>query len=305
MIVNYFDEIYSSIKGRSKVAALKRFMTRVISNLWIPINFRLTKRRQNKNDRNEFTEKQVIVSLTSFPARIHRVWLVVECMLRQNIKPDIIILYLAESQFPNREKELPKNLINYVKNKQLKIEFVDDLRSHKKYFYSFQDYVNDLVVLIDDDIFYPSCLIENLLTMYKEHPNSIICSRAYKVKKKEDKLLPYESWNMVKKFESFTYSLFHTSGGGTLYSPSLFDKDLYDKEVFLKYCKFADDVWLNIQAQRNNIYTVKTSGFSEILPILNFNKVALKQHNVASGGNDTQLKNLIEYYELKESTLFL
>jgi len=305
MVVDFFDRVYTNIKGKNKAASLKRFIIRVVSNLLIPIIFRLTETTKYKRISHNKTDKKIIVSLTTFPARIKRVWLVVECLMRQSIKPDIIILYLAESQFPNKEVDLPNNLKKYVKKQQLTIKFVDDLRSHKKYFYSFQDYTNDLVVLVDDDIFYPSYILENLIEMYEKFPDSIICSRAYEVEKNESKILPYEKWRILKKHKEPTYTLFHTSGGGTLYVPANFDKHLFDKEAFLKYCKYADDVWLNLHAQRSKIKTVKTNKFTEILPILNYNKTALKTHNVASGGNNKQIRDVIDFYEIEEKNLFV
>lgn len=304
MIVDYFDKVYTNIKGRSKIASLKRFLTRIVSNLVIPINFMITKKHRIKyQSKNDF-EKKIIVSLTSFPARINRIWLVIECILRQSMRPDLIILYLAESQFPNRERGLPKKVLKYLDNKQLEIKFVEDLRSHKKYFYSFQEFADDLVILVDDDIFYPSNTIENLLIEYKKHPDCIICSRANNVKKEKGKILPYEKWEKLKTFKGPSFSVFHTSGGGTLYSPGRFTSDLYDKNVFLTYCKYADDVWLNLQAQRSKLQTVKTGRYSEILPILNFNTYALKNINVASGGNDEQLKKLIDFYKIDENEVF-
>jgi len=305
MVVDFFDQVYTNIKGKSKVASLKRFIIRIVSNLWTPIKFRLTDTKQQNSVFQKKTDKKIIVSFTTFPARIKRVWLVVECLLRQSIKPDNIILYLAESQFPKKEVDLPNNLKKYVKKQQLTIKFVDDLRSHKKYFYAFQDYANELVVLVDDDIFYPSYILENLIEMYEKFPDSIICSRAYEVEKNGSKILPYEKWQILKKYKEPTYKLFHTSGGGTLYVPANFNKHLYDKDVFLKYCKYADDVWLNLHAQRSNIKTVKTNKFTEILPILNYNKTALKTHNVASGGNNKQIRDVIDFYEIEEKNLFV
>ena len=44
---------------------------------------------------------QLIVSLTSFPARIDKIHLTINTLLRQNTKPDRVVLWLTESQFPN------------------------------------------------------------------------------------------------------------------------------------------------------------------------------------------------------------
>ena len=60
----------------------------------------------------EFSNKipiinNLIISLTSYPERIEFVHLAIKSLLNQAILPSKIILWLAESEFPNREKNLP------------------------------------------------------------------------------------------------------------------------------------------------------------------------------------------------------
>lgn len=74
-------------------------------------------------------EQKIIVSLTSFPKRIDTLWITIETLLRQSMKPDEIILWLAEEQF-NGIDSLPKALLEQQK-RGLTIRFCDDLRSHK------------------------------------------------------------------------------------------------------------------------------------------------------------------------------
>jgi hypothetical protein len=60
----------------------------------------------NTNIEKLETEK-AIASLTSFPARINHTYISIECLLRQSVNPDRIILWLAEDQFPNQLNDLP------------------------------------------------------------------------------------------------------------------------------------------------------------------------------------------------------
>lgn len=48
--------------------------------------------------------EKIIVSLTSFPGRIHLVHKTIQTILLQSVKPDLIELWLAKEQFPNLEK---------------------------------------------------------------------------------------------------------------------------------------------------------------------------------------------------------
>lgn len=55
--------------------------------------------------------ERVIVSMTSYPARISNVEKSIYLLLTKQIrKPDEIHLWLAEPEFPNKEKDLPQDL---------------------------------------------------------------------------------------------------------------------------------------------------------------------------------------------------
>ncbi|MCQ2744694.1 MAG: glycosyltransferase family 8 protein, partial [bacterium] len=70
---------------------------------------------------------QLIVSLTSFPERIDKIDKTINTLLNQTIKPDKLILWLAYEQFPNRENDLPENLLK-LKNYGLEIMWCEDLK---------------------------------------------------------------------------------------------------------------------------------------------------------------------------------
>ncbi|WPL46855.1 hypothetical protein [Sphingobacterium bambusae] len=248
--------------------------------------------------------EKVIVSLTSFPGRINRVWIVIECLLRQTCMPDKIILYLSVEQFPNGLSSVPKNLRKYCQKDMLKIEFVsDDLRSHKKYFYALQQFPEDLIITVDDDIYYPEHVVEELLNLHVRYPEAICSLRAYSVAKLDGELLPYRNWKKVYSFQEPTSDLFHTSGAGTLYKKSFFSDEVFNQNVFKKFCFHADDVWLNIMAQIQGTKTVKSEYFSNLLPISS-NSFKLSEGNVADGGNDIQLRSLLQYYNINDDEIF-
>jgi hypothetical protein len=302
-MVAYLDILYSSINGFSKLDSLKRFSLRLFSNFLVPIYFKLS--FSKKKIRSLCFEKRVIVSLTTFPARIQRLWLVVECMLRQSYVPDFVVLYLSKEQFPNLFVDLPHSLNKYINSGFLKVCFVeDDLRSHKKYFYSFQEFSKDIIVLIDDDIFYGSNVIEELVLLHRDHPNDICCHRAKLVAKNESgSILPYNLWPLVNQLNSSNKSLFYTTGGGTLFIPALLPEAVFDK-VFKDLCFYADDVWLNFHSQMAGIYVTKSDYSGGYIPIYNWNNISLLDFNINNNGNDFQLSNLFKFYKSVESNFF-
>ena len=55
--------------------------------------------------------KRVIVSMTSWTKRIGNVSHVVYSLLKQTVKPDSIEVNLSTEEFPNKEKDLPEDLV--------------------------------------------------------------------------------------------------------------------------------------------------------------------------------------------------
>lgn len=144
-------------------------------------------------EKRDFT---ITASLTSFPARIEYVHLAVKSIMRQTCKPDRIILWLAEEQFP--DKKLPENLLA-LQEFGLEIKWCEDLCGHKKYFYCIRDQLpNELVITFDDDMLYRDNCIEQLIAKHEKFPNCIICERAQAVNyDKNGKLKNPGAWNVI------------------------------------------------------------------------------------------------------------
>lgn len=301
-MIDFLDRIYNVFTKRNKIQSLCRFIVRKIANGVLPLYFTVFKVKSTI--RKESRDFKLIVSLTTFPKRISKVWMVVESMLRQDVVPDLILIWLSNEQFPNRYKDLPDNLKNLLRDGTIEVRFVqDDLRSHKKYYYAMNEYPNDIIITVDDDIFYPSNIVSDLLQLHFENPNTICCLRGYEVIKENGRILPYNKWEKLRHEQGPTFKIFHTSGGGTLYKKSFFTSELFNVEVIKRYCFYADDVWLNIMAQINKTKTVKGSFYTHLLPISS-NSERLSSKNVSLGGNDKQLRDLIFHYKLKEDEIF-
>lgn len=238
---------------------------------------------------------KIVVSFTSFPSRINKVWLVVECMLRQTYKNIKIVLWLSKEQF-ERIDVLPKNLLN-LRKYGLDIRLVDgDISSHKKYAYAFQEYRDELVFLIDDDIIYPStCVEEAYLRYIKAGYQKVVIGRWGKniTFDRNGDALPYSEWKTNNT--DFETDFFFGSGGGTLLRPSDLYKDCCNKELFWKLTPTADDIWLNAQCRLNGvkIKLYKT----DLLRIINGEDVQLTDINNGEKRNDKQMAAVIDYYK--------
>ena len=68
---------------------------------------------------------KTIISLTSYPPRIDIVSQTIKSLLGQNPAPDLVVLYLAESQFPNKQIPAELNAITQT-NKSFQIRWTKD-----------------------------------------------------------------------------------------------------------------------------------------------------------------------------------
>lgn len=235
----------------------------------------------------------VIVSFTSFPVRINNVWQVVECMMRQTLKPSKIILWLSKEQFPNAEG-IPETLKGRVGD-MFEIRLVDgDIRSHKKYYYVAAEFPNSLIFLADDDIYYPTTILERTVNAYNLHPDAIICNYGYHIGYTDDgKIKPYNSWK--KEFDYFEGNdLFFGSGGGTLICPASLHKELTNIQKAIELAPIADDIWLNAVVKLSGKKIVLLDN-GMVLPVYNRKNEKLATANKSQSQNDVQLEAVTKY----------
>ncbi|MBW3087457.1 hypothetical protein KIH77_01690 [Bifidobacterium sp. 82T24] len=248
---------------------------------------------------------RIIVSFTTYPARIDSAYLVADCMLKQTVKPDKLVLYLAESQFPG--KHLPDEY-EPLRKRGLEIRWCgEDLLAHKKYFYAMQDFPDDIVVTVDDDVIYPHTLIENLYKSYKLQPNAVHATRGHRITIENQHILPYNQWekDIVDNRPVAGYQYLATGVGGVLYPPHLLPKETFDTKNIRDLAIKADDLWLKVMEIKNGIPTVLTQESFPCYEIAGSQKTALVYDNVGRGLNSKILGELLKRYNLEEKLIKL
>lgn len=268
---------------RIKVDSVFRRILMYIAILYL----RLTSKSAKISDTQVFP--RIIVSLTTFPARINKVWMTIYTLINQSLSPDKIILYLSKEQFADKS-DLPKKLLR-LQEKGLEIRFVNgDYKSHKKYLYAFQDYPDDFVMLADDDILYPSNTVERLRDGLVE--NVVHCSYGSKIMyTTTGEPFPYVKWQGVNDELYEGPDLFFGSGGGTMLKPSNLPDITTDIKTAMKLCPTADDVWLNAMCRLANM-RIKKVRCGLIFPTNLGDKETLCKTNVGNNQNDVQIKNI-------------
>lgn len=253
---------------------------------------------------SETRNQEIIVSLTSFPARINDVWIVIECLFRQTVKPDKIVLWLGSEKF--RDKSLPDNLTKLC-NKGLEIRFCEDLRSHTKYYYIMKENPESYIITFDDDLYLDRNVIKNLIDLNSKFPNCICTNRGHKMTlNNDDSLKKYSQWCHNTTKSEPAYDIFPTGCNGVLYPPKALHEEVFNKDVFKKYCYFADDVWLKIMACKKGTKAVTNKRYNkDPISIQKSQTEKLVTSNVKSGGNDKQLQDVCEFYDFDINKMIL
>jgi len=91
---------------------------------------------------------QLIVSLTSYPPRFATLDKTIKCLLRQTVKPDAIVLWIASGD----RSKLP-DAVTRLERDGLTIACCDNLRSYKKIIPALERYPNAFIVAADDDLY--------------------------------------------------------------------------------------------------------------------------------------------------------
>lgn len=240
--------------------------------------------------------EMIIVSLTSFPARMNKIHLCLKSLLLQETKPDRIIVWLGEDEF--KGLELPKKVSELTKY-GVEFRFCPDIKPHTKYFYCCQEYPNACIITVDDDVYYSKKLVGDLYEAHLKHQNTIVCTRAHKMRLAGDTILPYNEWDYeTKDITDISHMLMATGVGGVLYPPNSLPRIAFDKEAIEKYCLKADDVWLKAMEilQGTKVCAIPSTKTKYVVGIWGSEKIALFKSNVGQNQNDQYIRNTFGAY---------
>ena len=287
-----FDIYESDMQKNSFVYRVRRYIIRRLINyfdLFKCIYYYYLKPKTLVNNPNNV---HYIISFTSFPGRINNTWRVVENMMNQKNVDGLysLNLYLSKQQFPNEFVDLPRKLRKQM-TRGLNIYFCeDDLKAHKKYYYAFSQYPYKNIITIDDDLIYKNDIISDLIEANKKYPNIIISQRAREICVQQ----PYQLWPLIYKRNCLLNNVLTTNGGGTLFPPNSYRKEITEKETFKEICYYADDLWISLLCRLRNTEIYYIGNNVECVDLIQSQKQALRaiNNNSINSGNDIQIANL-------------
>lgn len=277
-LIDFFDNCRFWGGSRNRLLEKVRFyglvnqMTSVIANIVLPIYFRLNSPPVCQLEKRK---QKVIVSLTSFPKRLPTLHLVIESLLRQTVMPDKIILYLTQSQVPDIAG-LPKKLKNLQKRGLEIVLCPDEIRSHTKYFYAMQQYPDDVIITVDDDLFYRSDLIEKHLKNMEKYPGCVIANWVKEIIPGKEK---YTEWPDKSGTPSRSKNYLILGVSSVLYPSHALHPDAFHVENIRKLSLTADDVWLTAMLLKQGTEIVFSGYKYNHLPVHIWNNETLISGN--------------------------
>lgn len=127
----------------------------------------------------KYNGERAIISLTSWKARINTVSKTLYSLLKQC--PGFhIVLVLSEEEFPLREKELPENLMVFVKNELIELLWVyKNYKSFKKVLFTMDKYRGVPVISADDGCIYIMNYAQILFDLWLKNKDKIISIKKF------------------------------------------------------------------------------------------------------------------------------
>lgn len=242
----------------------------------------------------------VIISLTSYPARLKSLHIVIRSLLKQRVTPEKIILYLGtdtkDSDIPSKLKKLTKY------NFEIRTGY-EDLKPHKKYFFAMQEFPNHSIITVDDDLIYDKNLVKDLLDCSKKNQNCVCARRVNLMTKNEaGELNPYSKWKWeYKEITEPSHSLIATGCGGILYPAHIFSKDCFDINAIKQNCLNTDDIWLKFMELKNNVQVVFSN--NKVVHPLTLRHTQesglLKTNTAGENRNDINIAKMEKYIGIK------
>ncbi|MGV8934673.1 MAG: hypothetical protein ACOH1I_08620 [Gallionellaceae bacterium] len=231
---------------------------------------------------------QIIVSLTSYPARFEKLPLTLKCLLTQTVAPDRLILWIA-----HQDKSALTNDILSLENEGMVIMYCDDLKSYKKIVPTLQIAPEAFIVTADDDSHYWPTWLEDLTTSYAGDNSVVICHRAHKIRLNEFGMPgPYAAWDSDVESNDASPLIFPTGAGGVLYPPNIFHTDVLATELFKSLCPRADDVWLYWMVRLAGGKSRKVGKRHRLIDWPGTQETALWKENLVEFGNDPQIAEM-------------
>lgn len=215
-------------------------------------------------------QEKVIVSLTTTPVRIKKMWPTLHSICLQSVQPEKIYLWI-----PKKFKRFPQNEIlelpDFIKNNPyIQVEFIDhDYGPATKLLPCLQspELRDKKIVVIDDDRIYPRHLIRDLLHYEQWDPSAAIGVAGTIVFGLHRKEFP-----ATKKITKVDVLL---GFNGYLVKPLFFSSTVFEYPENLPEAFFEDDVWFSCHLKQRGVRRMLIPSTASTQNLMTLNKKTL------------------------------
>ena len=305
--MNLFSRLLSFIHLGDKIKSLvdERMKANQLMTLSHYLEFHYTNLALHSVDLGVSSEayvpnRQVIVSLSSHDNRIFDAYMAIESIMQGTVKPNRIILWLPD------DKKVSSCYLDKQVKRGLEIKYVKDLGPHTKLVPALREFPDDIIITIDDDIFYKPDMIETLLRSYHEDPSSILANRvAIITKDKKGNVESYLKWQHFNYSEKSSNRNVIIGVEGCLYPPHSLSPEVFNEDAIRELCPTADDIWFTAMAMLNGTRIVHVDcrydkGFAGGVVNLRMQRTGLVHlnENPKKCRNDFQIRAVFDKYNI-------
>ena len=270
----------------------------------------------NKINNNKITNNTLLISMTSYPARIYGIYEVFISLLNQSV--DIssyqCFLTLAKEEFQNGILDLPLNIQKLIENGWIKLIWYHNIYSHKKLFPIIQNYPENDILIVDDDIIRANNFIEIFQKEHELYPTDIICGSFmyFFDNNLEIKRLNGYKGEKSREFNAVPNIIFQTArpangAGGVLYPKHTFsDQRFYNETLYMNLSPSSDESWqYTFNIIENKILRQTSIIFdNSVNTVENSQKIETSLYKVNKNRYSLINNNLINYFpEYKTKSL--
>ncbi len=255
---------------------------------------------------NNPEESEFVLSLTSYGERMTTSLPYALCsLINQSEPPKTIAVFLDQDHW--NDDSLPV-LLKKLRSVGVGFYYCEDIKSYKKLIPALKRFPNNPIITFDDDFYYNKNYLAWMKEAFSKSDKKTVLGQWGCIPEKSDgKYIPYNLWKDCNKGDDTSPSSF-IGCAGILYPPHIFDEEILNKDVFMKLCPKADDIWFWAMEERQNIKRkyISPKGYGYHRPvdrIFDYEIGAdgcLTLSNGINGDNDWQLRNVLDYYGLEK-----
>lgn len=232
----------------------------------------------------------VVVSLTSYGARLRLVSLTIESIVSGTVRPQRLVLWVDDEA--DLARAMRSRPLRRLIERGLEVRVGEPAGPHGKWWPYVQSEARHALPLVtaDDDVRYGREWLRTLVDAYAAAPDTIHCHRAHRiVLATASTPAPYMTWPPCRSTRP-SHASFLTGVSGVLYPPAFLDALRSDGAGFRTAAPNADDVWLTARAIANGVRVAQVEAMPRLWPtIVGGQRSALSRSNGTDGGNDAQI----------------